>query len=84
MPLEEVGWHALLRRGVYVPDKLFWANSGGGICLIHLVGAEDRGILTTEGVGLGPHELVAVGVQRRHEAWTGSGVSHDEEGFHAR
>ena len=40
--------------------------------------------MTIEGVGLAPHELVAIGVQQRHEAWADSGVGHGEEWCCAR
>ena len=68
LQLDKGGWHALLRHSVDFPGKFLWANSGGKVCHLYLVGAEDGGVLPTEGVGIDPRKVVTVGRQRRHEA----------------
>ena len=60
-----------------------WVCSGGVSC-IGLVGEEGVSLVTIEGVGLVPHELVAIGGQQRHKAWVESGVGHGEYWFCAR
>ena len=66
MPLGEGGQYALLICGIYLLGGLLWGSSGGGVCHLYLVRAEDRSVVTTEGVGLGPCKVIVVGGQRRN------------------
>ena len=74
--LDKCVWHTLLRWGVDLPGKLLWANSGGIIFRLCLLGVEDGGVVPAEGAGIGPRKLVAVGDQRRHEAWSVIQIVH--------
>ena len=76
MPLEEGGWHTLLRHGVYMSGDFCWG--GGGVLRLDLVGAGDGNVVTTEGVGLGPGKVFAIDGQQRHKAWEDGGIGHCE------
>ena len=54
MLLEEGSQHNLLRRGVDPPDNFLRFDGGGGVFQLNLVGADDDGISSAEGVRLCP------------------------------
>ena len=84
VPLEEGGRHTLLCRGMYLMGDLCWSGGGGSVFRVDIVRPENGCIMAAEGGDLGPLEVVAVGGQRRHEAWAAGGIRHGEEWCCAR
>ena len=60
MPLEKGVQRALLIQGIDLPGNLLRSNSGVRVFRFNMVGEEDEGRASTEGVSLRPHEAVTV------------------------
>ena len=60
VPLDESGRHSLLHHNIDLLGNLLRSNGDSGICRINIVGSEDSGVASGEGIGLHPLKLVTV------------------------